>query len=142
MAYTDLVQLTDRFGERALIGLTDRGDVFTGTIDTDVIDRAITDAAAVIDGYLKARYQLPLAAVPALVSDVAAKITYYNLHTNVVPDKTDRDYHDAIALLKEISRGLVQLDVAGVEPAAREGDGVRVTDRERPFTEDNLKGFI
>jgi len=142
MAYATLQQLTDRYGERMLINLTDRGDVATDTIDTDAVDRAIADTQAVIDGYLAGRYALPLESVPDLVADLAQAIAIYKLHVVATDPKIETDYKDAIKALEKIASGMITLEVAGVEPAGSGSSGVQVTDRDRPMTADNLKGFI
>jgi len=142
MAYATLQQLTDRYGERMLINLTDRGDVATDTIDTDAVDRAIADTQAVIDGYLAGRYALPLESVPDLVADIAQAIAIYKLHVVAADPKIETDYKDAIKALEKIASGMITLEVAGVEPAGSGSSGVQVTDRDRPMTAANLKGFI
>ncbi len=142
MPYASLEQIMDRYGESMLVALTDRGDVATETVDVQVIDRALADADAQIDGYLKARYQLPLAATPPLIADLAQVIACWKLHRFDPPQKIKDDYAEAIRSLKDISRGLMVLDVAGVEPASSGASGVRITDRERPLSADRMKGFI
>ena len=142
MPYSTLTQLTDRFGERLLADLTDRGAEATGGIDEAVVDRAIADTDALIDGYLKGRYLLPLDTVPPLVTDMAQAITIYKLHVHVVSDKVRADYQDAMKTLGQIANGSVRLDVAGVEPASSGAAGVQVNDRTRDMTPENLKGFI
>lgn len=142
MTYCTLQQLTDRFGEKMLRQLTDRATPAAGAIDEAVVDRALADADATINGYLAGRYKLPLEETPALVADIAQSITIYKLHGSVVAEKIDTDYQDAIRRLREIASGVVRLDVAGVEPASSGTEGVRVTDREREMTPENLKGFM
>ncbi|WP_172298349.1 gp436 family protein [Pseudoruegeria sp. HB172150] len=142
MSYATLDQLKDRFGDRLLITLTDRATTATGEIDEDVVTRALADTDAMIDGYLASRYALPLAETPNLVVDLAQAIAIYKLHTNSASEKIEKDYNDAISTLKDIAKGIVKLDVAGVEPGLSGSSGARITDRERPFTEANLKGFI
>ena len=44
--------------------------------------------------------------------------------------------------LREIAAGVIRLDVAGVEPAASGASGVKVTDRERDLTPENMRGYI
>lgn len=51
-------------------------------------------------------------------------------------------YRDALAALKDIAKGLIKLDAATVAPVTTGGTGAMITDRERPFTEANMKGFI
>jgi len=142
MTYATLDQLTDRYGEQMLVLLTDRGAVATGTIDADVIARALTDADAMIDGFLKGRYVLPLAETPPLLSDLAQMIAVWKLHRHAPDEKIEKDYKEAMAILDRIGSGKVRLPVAGIEPAAAPSSGVRLTDRERPLTAENLKGFI
>lgn len=142
MTYATQAQLTERFGERLLVELTDRGEVVTDTIDSDVVDRALADTDAMIDGYLAARYALPMATVPPLITDLAQVIAIYKLHVFEPNEKIRKDYEDALRQLREISSGAIKLPIAGLEPAGTGGTGARVTDRERPMTEQNLKGFI
>jgi len=142
VAYTSLADLIDRHGERQLIGLTDRGDVATDTIDTDVVDAALADTDALINGHLAAKYQLPLSTVDPLIRDLAKAIAIYKLHVYEPNGKIVQDYKDALVTLRDIARGVVQLRADGVAPATTGGGGAQVTDRERPMTEDSLKGFI
>lgn len=142
MSYTNLQELIGRYGEAMLVDLTDRADPPAGSVDAGVIDRALADADALIDGFLKGRYLLPLAATPPLVRDLALAIAVYKLHRNVASEKIRQDYDDALRTLRDIAAGTVRLDVAGAEPTASGASGVRTNDRERPFTPDNLRGFV
>jgi len=142
MAYATQAQLIDRFGEDFLIRLTDRAEPATGAIDANVVARAIADTDAMIDGYIAGRYALPLAENPPLVIDLAQVIAIYKLHVYEPDQKIRADYEDAMRQLREIAGGTIKLPVAGLDPEGAGGTGVRVTDRERPMTEDNLKGFI
>ncbi|EPX84573.1 Mu-like prophage protein gp36 [Rubellimicrobium thermophilum DSM 16684] len=142
MAYTTLAQLIERYGEALLIALTDRGTVATGTVDPDAVARALADADAVIDGYLAGRYVLPLAAVPALIADLAAAIAIWKLHIGQPDPKIEADYRDALKLLRDIADGRLRISAAGAEPAGTGGTGARITDRARPLTAENLKGFV
>ena len=142
MSYATLDQLTDRFGAQMLVQLTDRGDVASGVIDTGVVARALADADAVIDGYLAARYALPLVSVPALLADIAQIIAIWKLHRFEPDPKITKDYDGALRSLRDLAGGVIRLDMAGIEPAGKSGSGARFTDRDRPFTAQNLKGFI
>lgn len=140
MSYVTLAQLTDRFGEEMLISLTDRGVDALGVIDTDVIARALAETDALIDGYLAGRYALPLSTTETLLVGVAGAIAIYNLHRYEAPEKITADYNAAIKTLEKLSNGVIKLTAAGVEAPSTGTTGVQITDRERPFTEDNLKG--
>jgi phage gp36-like protein len=142
MSYATLAQLTDRYGARMLIGLTDRAELATGAIDADVVARALADTDAFIDGHLAGRYVLPLADVPVILTDLAQQIAIYKLHVYQPDQKIAEDYRQALATLRDIARGTVRLDVAGAEPQTQSGGGAVVTDRERPFSADKMTGFI
>lgn len=142
MTYATQDDLVKRYGEDALRDLTDRAAPPAGAIDADVVTLALEDADAAIDGYLKGRYALPLTAVPPLLRDLAQAIAVYKLHRDSVAGKIRDDYTDALKTLDLISKGTIRLDVAGIEPAASGSSGVRTTDRDRPLTNQNLRGFI
>lgn len=142
MAYSTLADLTAQYGEPMLREATDRGEVATGEIDAAAIASAIASADALIDGSLKVRYALPLTATPALVRELSMTIALYKAHANVAAEKVRQDYQDALKLLTQISAGTVRLDIAGAEPASSGTSGARITDRQRPMTEHNLKGWI
>ncbi|WP_316171043.1 DUF1320 domain-containing protein [Bradyrhizobium sp. SZCCHNRI1058] len=142
MSYAAQSDLVARYGTPMLIDLTDRADPPAGTIDAAVVTQALADADAAIDGYLLGRYSLPLATTPALLKDLAVPIAVYKLHRDTVSDKVRADYLDALKTLSQIASGAVRLAVAGIEPAASGASGVRTTDRARPLTPENLKGFI
>lgn len=143
MAYATLEQLIDRYGEAMIVGLTDRGLVATGGVDHDVIDRAFADTDAVIDARIGARYQLPLGEVPPLLTDIALCIAIWKLHRHEPGPKIKDDYTEAMRQLREIGDGTMRLPIeAGGEPQGAGETGARVTDRERDFTADTMKGWI
>lgn len=143
MSYATLQLLTNRVGEATLIALTDRGEVPLGIVDVDVLGRALADADAVIDGYLAANYALPLASTPALIADLAQAITLWKLHTTTPEDKVKADYDVAIKTLRDIAQGVIRIpDAAGVDATPSGAQGVQFIDRERPFTPENMTGFI
>ncbi len=142
MPYVTLSDLIARYGEPLLVTLTDRGELALGNIETGTVDRAIADTDAVIDGYLATRYALPLSASQPLLTDVAAAVAIWKLHVYAPDPKIEADYKAAVATLREISSGTIRLSAAGIAPAGTGTSGALVTDRERPFTAENLKGFI
>lgn len=142
MTYATLDHLIERFGERMLVQLTDRGSPATGEVDGDVVAAQLANADAVIDGFLLGRYALPLADTPPLLVDLAQAIAIYKLHPFDTDEKIRRDYADALATLDRIAAGKVRLPVAGVEPPSSGASGVQAIDRERDMTPENLRGFI
>ena len=142
MSYATLDDLTARYGASMLLDLTDRADVPTGQIDAAIVERALANTDATIDGYLAGKYRLPLAETPPQVRDLAEAIAIYKLHPYDTPQKIKDDYDAALKTLREIAQGMVRLPVAGVEPADRNDSGVKTTDRGRPFSNENLHGFV
>lgn len=142
MTYITQSDLIDRYSQRMLVSLTDRSDEPTGQIDADVITEALELTDAMIDSYLAGRYVLPLGAVPVQIRDLAFQVAIYKLHIYQADPKIDKDYNMAVRTLELIQDGKVRLPIAGVTPKETGGSGARVTDRDRPMTEDNLKGYI
>jgi phage gp36-like protein len=142
MPYVTLAQLIERYGEPALVAVTDRGQFATGVVDEAAIDRAIADADAVIDGYLVRKYALPLAEAQPMLVKIAGSLVFYDLHTYQPDEKIVNDQKLALAMLRDIAAGTVALTVAGLEPANVSGSGARITDRDRQLTQDNMTGFI
>lgn len=141
MTYVTKQQLIDRFGERELIQLTDRTNRPATTIDDDVVDGAVTDAEALVDGYIGKVYELPLSSAPAVLTRISADIARYYLHGKSA-DKdgpVHRAYLEAKGWLRDVSRGLVQIDAEGITLAAAGGGSVRAKPADRVFTRASLK---
>ena len=140
--YATVQQMTDRFGANLLVALTDRAAVATGLIDSAIVEKALNDASEVIDGYLASKYVLPLATTPGIVADLCQSIAIYKLHITQPDEKIVRDHQDGLKALRDIADGRLRVPVAGLDPTVTGGSGVQIVDRERPFTEDNMTGFI
>lgn len=141
MTYATQQDLIDRFGNTELIQLTDKVNRPATTIDATPVARALTDAAALIDGYLGKLYRLPLSAVPPVLTKNACDIARYYLHGKAA----EKDgpvaiaYGEATGWLKDVSKGLVTLDVEGVAPAQTGGGSVKASAPGRVFTRDSLR---
>lgn len=135
MAYTTRADLERRFGAEEVGQLLD---------DEDALDDVIADADSLVDGYLGGAYQLPLVApAPALVVSLAADITRYRLWDDRAPAEVRKRYEDAIAMLKDISKGVVKLAVQpGATPTAELGGTIATTSRCRSFTDCSLGAFV
>jgi phage gp36-like protein len=143
VAYCTLQQLTDRYGVALLVEVSDRaGGSAPVAPDDALFDRAIADADSLIDSYLKARYALPLAETPRLVTDLSLRISIYFAHARVADEKIRKDYDDAIRTLAAIATGAIRLDVAGVEPASSGAGEVLTNEPHRPLSADTMKGYI
>lgn len=142
MAYTTLAALSERYGVDMLVRATDRAEVATGQIDVSVVEKACTDATALIDGYLAARYTVPMSPVPPLIATLAEDVAIYKLHPYQPGEKIVADYEAAMRALRDIAGGKIRLPTAEGLPEQTGETGARVTDRARPFTEDNMKSWI
>ncbi|WP_372400284.1 DUF1320 domain-containing protein [Azospirillum sp. HJ39] len=141
MSYATKPVLIARYTEAKLRELTDREAPYQDAIVDTVLDQAITSADSVIDGHLSGRYALPLAQVPALLTDVAARLTYAALHIDIAPEKVTADYQAAMRTLRDIAGGAVRLDVGGTTAPAATADGIEVVASDRVFGRDNLRGW-
>lgn len=142
MNYATLQGLTDRFGADMISRLTDHDVPASGLPGQQTIDRACADTDAVIDGYLRRRYATPLREVPPQITDIALSIAIYKLHRWSPEEKIAQDYKDAMKSLREIAEGVIVLTSIELAPKELGGSGARMTDRERPLTAENLKGYI
>lgn len=84
--------------------------------------RALDDASALIDTYLSRRWEVPLEVPPRLLVTVCVDIASYLLcrTDNALSEDIRQRYDDALALLKSVARG--ELDLPGLE-STPSGDG-------------------
>lgn len=107
MAYCTLVDLKNYTSRDILQQLTD--DNNNDEIDQEKVDFAIGQASDLIDGYINGRYTLPLTTVPAMILDVAVKLSIYFLYkrslTLTLPDPIKDDYDEGMHILRDVQRG-------------------------------------
>jgi len=117
MPYATLADLITRYGEEEIAQLTDR--VGAGMPDAATALRALADADAEIDGYLAARYRLPLPTVPPLLSRIACDIARYRLWEDRASEEVRTRYEDARRLLESLAKGVVTLGLPANLPEAQ-----------------------
>ncbi|MGD9539087.1 MAG: gp436 family protein [Alphaproteobacteria bacterium] len=141
MSYTTKQQMIDRFGQVELVQLTDRGADPQGVIDDAVIERALADADALIDGYLAGRYATPLSPAPALIVQLAADIARYKLFDDRAPEEVRLRFQDAVRTLERLQTGAVT--IAAPPPAApiSAAGQPKVESQDRLFSRDRMTGF-
>ena len=104
--------LVAAFGEREIVELTDRDTPRAGEVDTAVAQRACDRAIAEINGHLRARYRLPLSAVPELVFHLARDLARYYLYDLTEPPTVVKTRFDlAQKTLLALQRGEQPLGV-------------------------------
>ncbi len=115
--------MIDRFGESALVSSTDRADPPAGVIDDTVLDRAIEDAEGEINGYLAARYALPLATVPVVLKRWACDLAYYFLLGDAAGENVTKRYESVIKSLRMVNAGELTL---GADSSSAGPNGINV----------------
>jgi phage gp36-like protein len=136
--YATVTHMIARFGETHLIRLSRPEDRTAETVDEAKVNTALADASALIDGYIRGRYFVPIRA--------ACVLARYDLAQGEHMDPSEemaKARKDVIAWLENISRELVNLDVPAARPTGTNavGSGPRVSDRPRIVTHETLRGF-
>ncbi|HQS08723.1 MAG: hypothetical protein B7Y12_02160 [Rhizobiales bacterium 24-66-13] len=141
--YATVDDMVTRFGTTELAQLTDRVNKPASAVDAAVVTRALADADALIDGYIAKVYRLPLSQVPEILAKYAADIARYYLHGKAAEKDGPilRAYDQALTWLRDVSRGLVQIDVGGTAPEQPAGGTIQASGPDRLFTRDSLRGL-
>ncbi len=130
MPYATVADMVTRFGEEQIIQLSDRTGA--GIVDETVVEQAIADAGAVVDGHLAGRYAVPLNPAPDIVVGYVCDLARRNLYTDDVPKVVEDRARDAIRFLERVGEGKLLLGAATEpEPAGTDSVQVIATDRRR-----------
>ena len=138
MPYCTQQDLVDRFGEDELIQLTDRNDV--GTIDSTMVDAAISRAGNRIDLACRNRYALPLDPVDEVIVGIACDLARFRLYEDHPTEAVKQAKDDALADLRLIARGELTLSAAAAASGTSSGMPEFETGS-RVFTRDSMDGF-
>lgn len=133
MPYITQAEFSIAFGEVELEDLSGG--------EASVFDRAEMSAAATIDGYIGARYGLPLAFVPELVKRWALDITRYALWEERSPDEVRRRYDEALEQLLLLAKGMITLPPSVTGAPATQSVQVAAYSAARVFTAATLAGY-
>lgn len=137
MAYATRQDYIDRFGVIELVQLVDRDH--DDVEDEGVLELALADAGAEIDGYLSARYALPLAQTPPALVRVCCDITRYRLYDSRATEEVRTRYSDAVKYLANVANGVVQLGQAA--PSSENDAGALFTSADRVFSASKLRDY-
>jgi phage gp36-like protein len=83
----------------------------------DVASIFIADAESLVDAYLRSKYTVPLAPVPAYITMVTIDIAIYNMlleHLPNSPDFFQPRYDRAMKILTDISSGVITVSSATI----------------------------
>ncbi len=139
--YATSAQLTARFGEDELVSLTDR-DGTAGTIVAAVLDVALTDASALINGYLAGRYTLPLATPPAMLERLCCDIARYGLYDNGASEQVSKRFDDSVRFLEMVAAGKITLGITTQGESPVSNDLPTIESDGSVFNRRQSKGFI
>lgn len=142
MRYADIEMMVQRFGRAELLELSDRDG--SGELNEAVIEAALSDACADIDGYIGGRYQLPLTTVAPVLHRSACDLARYYLYDNRLDEQhpAARRYKAVIRLLEQISKGQVLLGIDQSADSASHTDTVQIESCDTVFNRAAAKGFI
>ncbi|ECR0552740.1 DUF1320 family protein [Salmonella enterica] len=103
--------------------------------------QALSDAGALADSYLSAKYSLPLAVVPQVLVQHCCAIAFYYLCDQQPSDQARDRYREALTWLREVKNDSIPIgvDEAGSAP---ESDDLPQMQAEAPVFGRNQKGFI
>jgi phage gp36-like protein len=110
MSYCTYDDLVLAFGENEVVSLSDRDR--DGLPDDGVLEEAIAFADSHIDGYLRERYDVPLANCPSNIKGFACDFARYRLYQDQPTDLVQERYNVGCFFLKDVARGMVQLNTS------------------------------
>ena len=140
MPYSALSDITAVFPLASVVQLTDGSG---STPDAAKVTAAITSADALIDGFLRSRYTLPLASTPPMLIDISVNLAICNLHglkfAADLPEAITKKEKAQIDLLLKIQKGVISLGIEDVaQPATAAGIKTNKTAEDRVFSKDKL----
>ena len=136
--YCTEADLITRFGSE-ITELADRdGD---NSADAGVIDNAISDASALIDGYLSSRYSVPVSPAPVLIVGLACDISRRKLFTDRAPEQVQRAFDSALSVLRDNANGRGNIDAAKADATTPSSGSFAVSAPDRVFSDSALTGF-
>lgn len=141
--YATVDDMVGRFGRVEVTRLSQIEDRETMEIDEEKVARAIGDATAIVDGYLRGRYQVPVINPPADLIRATCILARYDLAKSDRSDPTDqmqKDYDDVIRWLTDVQKGIVKLAAKTAIEQINNSGVARFEDRDAIFTPDSLRG--
>jgi phage gp36-like protein len=146
MPYCAIADFIATFGEQETVAVTNLYTPGAIAIDEPNLEQALTDASALIDGYIQGRVTLPLTdlQVPATLKACCADIARYRLDRNRCREEVRIRYEDWISWLKDVSKGVVNLGLDSQSPPESPTsvpDRVYVRSGDRVFTDDVLSRY-
>lgn len=120
MSYATRDDLLRCIDESVLTQLTDDRDA--GVVDEDLVEAALVEASALVDGYVGSRYGLPLASAPQILRRFCADLAVCSLYERRIglPEHWKERCKNAHRFLEQVAKGGIRLgvdDPAGTGPS-------------------------
>lgn len=151
MSYSTKAEVLEMLKEDALNPII--GDTFDEDAEQraarigPIIEMAIEDADAEIDGYLGKRYAVPLSNIPRVINKFSKDIALYNLFSRMgIDEDSDQKtyltrYNSAIKFLTMVAEGKTSIGVDTDDPASAAATGFLAKSSPRLFSRASLKGM-
>jgi phage gp36-like protein len=139
MPYATQQDMIDRFGAVELANLTDRERA--GAIDAAVLDQALADASAEIDGYIGTREKLPIVNPPRVLVALCCDLARYKLYDQAAPAQVEKRQTNALNFLSAIATGKVSLGLTDSEAKPAPAAGAEIHSDGLVFGRDD-HGFL
>lgn len=138
MPYATQEDMEKRFSVEEVIQLTDKAGV--GVFDVDNFAQAQLDGDAIIDSMIQSVYKLPLPSIPTVLVRLACDLYRFFLYGNQVPEFAQKRYDSALAILKLINKGDIDLNPDKEQQQVEQPSQVHFSDGNTPMM-DRLKNF-
>jgi phage gp36-like protein len=117
MAYAAVSDMIERFGQAEMIRLSTPDGAAMVVVNEEPIARALDDAAAMIDTWLRKRYRMPLTVAPPEIRRACCILARYDLSIGEQrnpSEQTIEDRKEVMTWLRAIGAGTALLDLAEV----------------------------
>ena len=139
MSYASIDDARIRYGDELILTLCPATD--EDTPDHRPLNRGLIDATDEIDGYLGARYTLPIEPAPDILKRLCVDIALYRVasEADMATEERRLRYKDAVKMLESISKGTVTLGLPDPEP--KTVHGVRTSGSPPRFGRGSMSGL-
>ena len=149
MGYCLLTDITNVISQRELVNLTNDSPSVSSEVDASRFEAVSQDTDSLINGYLRARYRLPLKSVPNFIKQIATDICAYRLYLRRpqnIPDHIKDNYDNALKRLLDIQKGNLLLESVAEDenlnvPQISSGIRTNKTKNDRMFSEKIMRTF-
>jgi len=116
MVYCGLDDIKGEIPEIRIIELTDDDSPnSSGSINLSIVNNRIEKACTTVDGYLRARFTLPLPSVPPIIKSLATDLAVYHLYERLTEMNCTEGmilrYNKAIKMLEKIADGTIPIGI-------------------------------